>query len=651
MHDGPAPLPGKDSVAQYAHGLTGVDLKLDRALSNGMWAFIAFVLFVVLGLRLWQLFYERIRLIFAVNLPEKTEYWSTDKTRWWPWLKKNILYAPLNNKRHNKEIMLSRAVNMGTLPSRLHAGILVTYMLCNMIYMLYLNYHNPQAAVLAELRGRSGHLAMVNMLPLVILAGRNNPLINLLRVSFDTYNLFHRWLGRLVVIQALVHTACWAANNNNAHGPRGTSMALHRSAFNRWGMAGTAAMGLLLIQSPSPIRHAFYETFLHCHQLLALAAIIATIAHCNIGELPSSHYIYLTLTAWVLDRLVRFFRLAYHNWGRRSGTTKITVEAIPGAKTGGLEATRLTVSLIRPWKFTPGTHAYIYIPSMSLWMNHPFSIAWSSERQDPNLRPFSQWSLPSFNDKDLEYQLQNSYRSSIRRPGSPSSLDTSHPTAGVAPGMDFGPYNPNGKATDLHFIIARRTGMTAALYDAAVASPTGTITLTGFLEGPYGGNDNLSSYHTAILFAGGVGITHQIGHVKHLLDGHTSSTVATRKIVLVWSVKDTECLEWIRPYMDEILAMPNRRDVLKVLLFVTKPKNKREVKSPSSRVIMVPGRCRPRELLEMELREREGAAVVTVCGVGAFADEVRDAVRGVTGVEGFGGNGAVVDFVEEAFSW
>ena len=41
------------------------------------------------------------------------------------------------------------------------------------------------------------------------MAGRNNPLIKLLDVSFDTWNLLHRWLGRIVVLESLAHTICW----------------------------------------------------------------------------------------------------------------------------------------------------------------------------------------------------------------------------------------------------------------------------------------------------------------------------------------------------------------------------------------------------------------------------------------------------------
>ena len=96
--------------------------------------------------------------------------------------------------------------------------------------------------------------------------------------------------------------------------------------------------------------------------------------------------------------------------------------------------------------------------------------------------------------------------------------------------------------------------------------------------------------------------------------------------------------------MDEILGMPGRREYLKVLVFVTKPRSAREVVSPSTTVQMFPGRANAKVLVEKEMRDRVGAMAVTVCGPGAFADDVRAAVRGVVG-EG------TVDFVEESFTW
>lgn len=50
-------------------------------------------------------------------------------------------------------------------------------------------------------------------IPLFILVGRNNPLIPLLGISFDTYNLIHRWFGRIVILEAICHTLAHLAKD------------------------------------------------------------------------------------------------------------------------------------------------------------------------------------------------------------------------------------------------------------------------------------------------------------------------------------------------------------------------------------------------------------------------------------------------------
>lgn len=592
------------SILPYTFGLDGVSIPVDDTVTHILWLSIAALCLVILVGRFGQMANAHLRHLLSLGAREQQQaYWSEDRTSMWPKLKKHLLYAPLYKKRHNMEMRLSSALNVGTLPSRLHSTILLAYLISNVIYCILLDYSQPKPALVAEIRGRTGHLSLVNMVPLIVLAGRNNPFIYLLRVSFDTYNLFHRWIGRVVILEAIAHTIAWAWNEIAAKGHQGANAQLTGSPFLVAGLVGTVAFSVILLQSLSAVRHAFYETFLHIHQFLALAAIVAVWVHCNLGDLPGSSYIRWALALWICDRAARMFRIVYRNVSRR-GLTKVTVEALPGDT--GLEACRVSFKLARPWKYTPGCHAYIYLPSLSLWMNHPFSIAWS----DSTLTPYL-----ALDDEKL--------------PTSKSDLDCPLPLR---------------TSTTIYFVIAKRTGVTATLYDKARASPTGIITMSGLVEGPYGGLDSLHSYGTVILFAAGIGITHQLGHVRDLLHGHQAVTVATRKIVLVWSVKNTATLEWVRPWMDEILRLPNRKLVLTVMLFVTRPRSAREVVSRSETVLMFPGRCDPRVVLAKEMERRVGAVSVTVCGPGAFADDVRGAVRDVVG-EG------TVDFVEEAFTW
>ena len=96
--------------------------------------------------------------------------------------------------------------------------------------------------------------------------------------------------------------------------------------------------------------------------------------------------------------------------------------------------------------------------------------------------------------------------------------------------------------------------------------------------------------------------------------------------------------------MANILAMERRRDILRIQLFVTRPRSTKEIHSPSATVQMYPGKPSVNTLIDMEVREQVGAMAVSVCGPAGLCDDVRAAVKKRQGV----GN---IDFLEECFSW
>ncbi|KAJ2974962.1 hypothetical protein NUW58_g8492 [Xylaria curta] len=507
------------------------------------------------------------------------------------WIKKHVLYAPLFRKRHNREFQISSAVNVGTLPSRFQFLFLLGYFATNVAFTVV---HIPFAASAADgikqLRNRSGTLATVNMIPLFILAARNNPLIPLLGMSFDTMNLLHRWFGRIVIIEAVVHTLAFYAGSALKKGWGAAFLGTFSSELLLYGFIGTLAFVVILFQAASISRHAFYEAFKIMHILLAIAAIVGLWKHLQIGELVQIKWLIAVVPLWAGDRVLRLARIVYHNIGK--GGTKTLVEALPG------NAVRVTVTMARPWDFRPGQHAYLYLPTISFWQSHPFSLAWSEEAEDLSADKLA------MNRQDIL-------------------------------GMS---------KTSMSFVIRARTGMTSTLYERAAANPDGRLITRCLVEGPYGGEHMLDSYGTVMLFAGGVGITHAVPHVRHLVAGFANGSVAARKVVLVWIIQSPEHLEWIRPWMTQILAMDRRREILRIMLFVSRPRSTKEIHSPSSTVQMFPGRPNIDTLMGMEMEQQVGMMGVTVCGPGALSDEVRLAVRRKQ-YEG------AIEFIEEAFSW
>jgi hypothetical protein len=127
--------------------------------------------------------------------------------------RKHFLDAPLFSTRHHREFKLSTAINVGTLPSRLQTFMLVGYFATNVGLSVWkIDWSQKYSDASGEFRNRTGVMAVINMIPLFLLAGRNNPIIKLTGISFDTMNLIHRWFGRIVVLEAVAHTVAWMSN-------------------------------------------------------------------------------------------------------------------------------------------------------------------------------------------------------------------------------------------------------------------------------------------------------------------------------------------------------------------------------------------------------------------------------------------------------
>jgi hypothetical protein len=155
----------------------------------------------------------------VVSLNNDTQRYFAIPHHTYAWFKRNIQYAPIFRKRHNREFQLSSALNMGTLPTRLQLAFLLGYFATNVaLCVITIDYSGPFRQVCALVRNRTGYLAVINMIPLFIFAGRNNPLIPLLGMSFDTFNLLHRWMGRIVMLESVAHTLAFLISNASANG-------------------------------------------------------------------------------------------------------------------------------------------------------------------------------------------------------------------------------------------------------------------------------------------------------------------------------------------------------------------------------------------------------------------------------------------------
>jgi len=149
-----------------------------------------------------------VRTVTCLN--NDTQRYFADTSFWFGNLKRHLLDAPLFRLRHHREFKLSSAINVGTLPNRFQTIFLTLFVAMNVTLAVWgIDYSTKEIVWATQLRNRTGYLATINMVPLFIMAGRNNPLIVWCGISFDTFNLMHRWFGRLAILEGLVHFLCW----------------------------------------------------------------------------------------------------------------------------------------------------------------------------------------------------------------------------------------------------------------------------------------------------------------------------------------------------------------------------------------------------------------------------------------------------------
>lgn len=205
-------IAAEDFEKRHGHEESGSEWTFYEMLNDDL----AHISLLVLGcmaafMYVWKLgfrFTGHLRRLASFNDAQQRYFTYTDETL--AKLKNHLIYAPLFRVRHNREFQLSTAVNMGNLPSRFHAFIVFGIIAMNAVLcVVTVPYKKDEHTLAGVVRNRAGTMAVVNLIPLVLMAGRNNPLVPLLRVPFDTWNLIHRWLGRVVVIEALIHVFSW----------------------------------------------------------------------------------------------------------------------------------------------------------------------------------------------------------------------------------------------------------------------------------------------------------------------------------------------------------------------------------------------------------------------------------------------------------
>jgi predicted ferric reductase len=341
-------------------------------------------------------------------------------------------------------------------------------------------YGSPPIAV------RSGMMAVALLPWIVALSMKANFITMITGIGHERLNVLHRWAAYICLILSVIHTVPFYVTPIWEKGARQVfENFFNQTGFYAYGTGVAALVPLcfLCVHSVGPLRHRMYELFVTLHVPAAIVFLAMMFWHCN-NYLTSWHYLFSTLTIWVLSYFVRIF---YLNWTRPGQLSwligdECAVTLMPE------NAIKVTIPTKVRWR--PGQYIYLRMPGISVFENHPFTIA-------------------SLCDEDFPSEYGEGYRDMV---------------------IVFRPFG----------------GFTNKVRQSALEHGP-WHTYRAFIDGPYGGMQRrIEAFDDVVLIAGGSGITAIISQLLTLIKKMRDGKAVTRKIHVIWALKRPETMEWFK---------------------------------------------------------------------------------------------------------
>ncbi|CAG7972845.1 unnamed protein product [Penicillium salamii] len=243
-------------------------------------------------------------------------------------------------------------------------GLYIIYWAVNLILTLTnMEYELKYAAK------RLGWISVANFVLLVFLALRNTPLAPLSGNSYEKLRPLHKTAGYTCIVTSVIHgityVASWAQTGN--------LYKFNELEYFAGAIAGLAMIVIGLSTITWVVRRS-YEAFYFIHLALFLLIIIMIGLHRPKISKQSVVIIIFTACMWGLDRLVRLAKICWNLYGNHAVITTVPDGAV-------------RVKLNRNLNCKPGSHAFLWIPSLRLFESHPFTLI-SNEPVEFLIRPY-----------------------------------------------------------------------------------------------------------------------------------------------------------------------------------------------------------------------------------------------------------------------
>lgn len=523
-------------------------------------------------------------------------------------LRKHVSLPAAFGYKHSQPFRAIEGICSMCMPTRVQSVIVTLYVIfafvaCFPGYKLFDQntvFETETAQLRRYIANRTGILAFAQLPLLFLFAGRNNIMMWVTGWSFDTFNVYHRWIARVMVALAITHGVAYTIITGNF---LSTS---YPELYFFMGVIAVISGSFMCIQGLHFFRSRWYEVFLVIHIFLAVLFTIGVWYHAN--DVGFQEWVYAAVGVWAFDHLARYLRIFASGVVCNGDFSIVDHEH---------QIVRVEIKYSKMWKVYPGAHVFIYVLTpWKFWESHPFTI----------------------------YQ-------------SPKALE-------------------NG---NISIMLKAKGGMTLKLFKMLQErNDRGTFKL--LVEGPYGHQLPVRNYDSAVVIAGGIGVTATYSYAADLLECPT-----TKAITFAWVVRNDQAIDWFKDELNALL----QDERVHVAIFVSseEPEDvERDVhqrfasySSASSdddektdkgattatavessdggngkdsamvrKKLSVTYGARPRMgvALPKFLGYCEGPTAIVVCGPPVFNDDVRLAVS-----ESLHIRNERVDYFEEAFSW
>lgn len=263
---------------------------------------------------------------------------------------------------HAREV--GRYCFMSLIPTRLESLILAVYCAFHAVFLFKVNIDHRQLLsnyknqIIIFLSDRAGILAFAHFPLIILFSGRNQMIQSLTGIKYSTFIVFHKWLGRVMLADAILHALGYTYHSYLSH----YWMHVKHNYVWHYGRVAVVLASTLTFFSFFFFRFYCYEFFLIGHIILAMMFFYACLKHCT--NLGWTEWIIIAIIFWSADRLIRIMKIALF------GFPEARLE-LHGRSLIKIRIPKTT----KHWKAQPGQYIHLQFMKPTLfWQSHPFSV-------------------------------------------------------------------------------------------------------------------------------------------------------------------------------------------------------------------------------------------------------------------------------------